>query len=220
MPEITLFCEDSFHERLIGALLDRFSREYGIDAHLRFRSARGGLPKMDGELKDFLRDLSKERAPYPDRIIVVADANCLGYNGRRALMENCLNNYPQFQQLVSLAIPDPHIERWMLVDPVAFKSVFGRGCTLPRVKCKKDEYKRLLRQEIRQSGIEPSLGGEEYAEEMVNAMDLAFIEQHEQTFGLLLKSLKGFYNAWSPVATTLTAQAGHDQPEGGAPDSA
>lgn len=197
MPEITLFCEDSFHEKFIGALLRRLDDEYHAGVTARFLSARGGLSKMHGELKDFLRDLERDRQRLPDSVIVVVDANCQGYNGRKGLMDGVLAHYPQFQQLVSYAIPDPHIERWMLVDANAFQNVFGRGCTLPAVKCAKDEYKKLLRTEIRQSGIEAPLGGEEFAEDIVMAMNLGQVETREPSFGLFLRNLRALFNTWS-----------------------
>jgi hypothetical protein len=171
MHEITLFCEDSFHEKFVGALLRRFGDEYGVGVAPRLLSSRGGLPRMHFEFKDFLRDLSRQKQPLPGSIMVVVDANCEGHNGRKALMDGVLAHHPEFHSLVSYAIPDPHIERWMLVDTIAFQTVFGRGCTLPALKCAKDEYKKLLRKEIRQSGIEARLGGEEYAEDIVMAMN-------------------------------------------------
>jgi hypothetical protein len=197
MPEVTLFCEDSFHEKFISALLDRFGRDYGVGVKSKFLSARGGLPQMHGEFRDFLRDLSNQRQRLPDAVIVVVDANCKGHADRKELMDGALNHYPQFQQLVSYAIPDPHIERWMLVDTGAFQTVFGRGCTLPAIKCMKDEYKKLLRNEIRQSGIEAPLGGEEFAEDIVAAMNLGQAEIREASLGLFLKTLKAKFNAWS-----------------------
>ena len=196
MPEITLFCEDSFHEKFIGALLRRFGNEYGVGVTFRLLSAQGGLPRMHYEFKNFLRDLTRQRQQLPDSIIVVVDANCQGYNERKDGMDRVLAHHQEFQQLVSFAIPDPHIERWMLVDPNAFQTVFGRGCTLPAVKCAKDEYKRLLRREIRESGIEAPLGGEEYAEDIVMAMNLGRVEGREPSLGLFLRILKGQFNAW------------------------
>jgi hypothetical protein len=151
---------------------------------------------MHGELKDFMRDLAKERQSPPDAVIVVVDANCKGYNERKNLMDGVIVRYPQFEQIVSYAIPDPHIERWMLADPRAFQTVFGRGCTVPAVKCAKGEYKRLLREEIRQSGIEAPLGGEEYAEDIVKAMDLAQVETREPSLGLFLKNVRALFNRW------------------------
>jgi hypothetical protein len=93
---------------------------------------------MHWEFKDFLRDLDRGRLPRPDSVVVVLDANCLGYNERKKIMDRVVEDYPQFQQIVSYAIPDPHIERWMLVDEEAFRAVFQRGCTLPALKCAKD----------------------------------------------------------------------------------
>lgn len=196
MAEITLFCEDSFHEKFIGAMLRRFGDDCGVDVTPRFLSSQGGLPRMHHEFKDFLRDLSRQRQPLPDSIVVVVDANCEGYNERKKLMDGVLAHYPTFEQIVSYAIPDPHIERWMLADPKAFQTVFGRGCTLPAIKCAKDEYKRLLRKEIRESGIEAPLGGEEFAEDIVIEMDLAHVEVHEASFGLFLRNLKAQFNLW------------------------
>jgi hypothetical protein len=196
MPEITLFCEDSFHEKFVGAVLRRFAEDYGVGVAQRFLSSRGGLSRMHYEFKDFLRDLSRQRRSLPDSIVVVVDANCKGHNGRKELMDGVLAPYPQFRDLVSYAIPDPHIERWMLVDPMAFQAVFDRGCTLPALKCAKSEYKKLLRREIRASGIEAPLGGEEFAEDIVREMNLSQVEGREASLGLFLRRLKALFNGW------------------------
>lgn len=196
MREVTLFCEDSFHEKFVGALLRRFEREQQVKVGLRPLSARGGLPRMKAEFVNFLRDLNRDRRSPPDAVIVVADANCLGHNGRRRVLDGALVTYPHFRQLVSYAIPDPHIERWMLADAHAFQAVFGRGCTIPAIKCKKDEYKRILRKEIQDSGIDAPLGGEEYAEDIVQEMDLSRVETNEPSLGLFLRNLKGLFNGW------------------------
>lgn len=197
MPEVTLFCEDSFHEKVVGAILARFEREYGVQVLPNFFSARGGLPRMHGEFKDFLRDLSRGRQSPPDALIVVADANCLGYNDRKQNIQGVLEQYPALQNLVSYCIPDPHIERWMLADSSSFQQVFGRGCTLPAIKCAKDEYKKLLRKEIRESGIDSLLGGEEFAEDIVRHMDLGRMEVQEASLGHFLKALKALFNRWA-----------------------
>src|SRR5712692_2791255 len=131
MPEINVFCEDSFHENFVGAMLRRFKSDYQVAISCRFLSSRGGLPQMRTEFREFLRDLGRERLPLPDSIVVVLDANCAGYNERREIMDDVVLAYPQLRPIVSYAIPDPHIERWMLVDAAAFQTVFGRGCTLP-----------------------------------------------------------------------------------------
>lgn len=197
MRELILFCEDSFHEKFMDALIRRFAAEFDVAAKTRFFSSRGGLPRMHHELKEFLRDLSRSRQQLPDQLIVVVDANCKGYNERKNAMAAVVAQSPNLQGIVSYAIPDPHIERWMLVDNRAFQAIFQRGCNLPAIKCQKDEYKRLLREEIRASGIEAPLGGEEFAADVVMEMDLGSVEIREASLGLLLKALKGLFNRWS-----------------------
>lgn len=196
MPDITVFCEDSFHEKFIGAVLRRLDAEKRTGVKLRFLSAHGGLPRMQSEFTNFLRDLARDRQSLPDAVIVVVDANCLGYTERKKQLDSAVEQYPQFKHLVSYAIPDPHIERWMLADAGAFKAVFGRGCTIPQVKCAKDEYKRLLRKEMRESKIDAPLGGEEFAEDIVRVMDLGYVETNEASLGRFLKNAKGLFNGW------------------------
>jgi hypothetical protein len=84
----------------------------------------------------------------------------------------------------------------MLVDHNAFQTVFRRGCTLPAIKCAKDEYKRLLRDEIRRSGIDSPLGGQEFAEDIVGAMNLAKCETKEPSLSSLLKEMRGTFRGW------------------------
>ncbi len=200
MREIILFCEDSFHEKFVGELVRRFGADYEVDINIRILSAQGGLPKMQNEFKRFLADFNKQSERTPDAVIVVVDANCKGHTSRKKEMDSQLRDYPELQNCVSYAIPDPHIERWMLVDSQAFKTVFGTGCTLPRIKCAKDEYKGLLRKAIRDAGIEPPLGGLEYAEDIVNQMDLVRVETEEPSLRLFLKELKAKFNSWKAEA--------------------
>ncbi|MBX9604181.1 MAG: hypothetical protein K2X35_24470 [Bryobacteraceae bacterium] len=93
-------------------------------------------------------------------------------------------------------IPDPHIERWMLVDPVAFQRLFRRGCTLPAIKCDKNAYKNLLEDEIRASGITPLLGGMEYVEDIIKLLDFHRAER-EPTFRLALREIRATLKQWA-----------------------
>ena len=79
------------------------------------------------------------------------------------------------------AIPDPHIERWLLVDSAAFKAVLGVGCEAPDPKCQRDRYKRLLREAIQKAGINPSLGGIEYAADIVAEMDFTHVPHPDES---------------------------------------
>ena len=71
-----------------------------------------------------------------------------------------------------MAIPDPHIERWLLVDSQAFKTALGHGCKAPNQKCEKDRYKQLLSTAVSDAGVAPLFGGIEHAEAIAEAIDL------------------------------------------------
>lgn len=152
---------------------------------------------MHHELTEFLRDLQNNRTPLPDAVLVACDANCKGYVKRRQILAKVVRRHEQIEPLVVYAIPDPHIERWMLVDPTAFQRVFGRGCNLPRYKCDRGRYKRILTQEIIEAGIQPALGGREYSTDIIREMNIAYAEQNEDSLGRLLQDLKGLFNQWS-----------------------
>lgn len=200
MRKVALFGEDAFHEAFLTPLLKRLGQEYNIPVEVHSISVRRGLTKAHYEFKEFLGDLQRDRLYLPDMILVAVDANCKGYADRRRLFEKLLTKYPQFEYLMVYAIPEPHIERWMLVDQNAFRAVLGRGCTLPAVKCRRQHYKELLNREIVDSGVKPRLGGREYAEDIVNVLDLAHVEITEPSFGRLIGNLRDFFNRWRQQA--------------------
>ncbi len=150
---------------------------------------------MKSEFEAFLRDIDKGRIGVPSLIVVVVDANCIGYTERRSQMSQAAGKYSGLADLVVYAIPDPHIERWMLVDQNAFKTVFGKGCTLPGMKCARGEYKRLLAEEIRKNDISAALGGQEYAEDIVSAQNLAKLTE-ENSLRLLVNELRAAFERW------------------------
>jgi len=199
MRRIGFFTEDSFHEDFLSALIQRFSREYEVPVTIQGYSVRGGITRMHFELGEFLRDLKNDRRHPPDAILVAADANCHGYLERKQALEKIAEKYEGIGQLIIYAIPDPHVERWMMVDPNAFLQVFGRGFDPPRYKCERGRYKKLLIEAIRDADVQAPLGGREYAGDIIQAMDLAFAEQNEQSLEKLLKDLKGLFNRWTQV---------------------
>lgn len=200
MREIALFCEDSFHEQYGTALVTRLSRDVGVSIRIRIYSSRGGLPRMQSEFNEFLRDLGKGAAGLPDMIVLMADANCKGYTTRHQELAEVAARYPEMANRVVYGIPDPHIERWMLIDAQAFRTVIGRGCTLPAIKCAKDYYKELLIEEIAKADIESSLGGQEYAEDVVNVLDFGRASS-EATFRHFLQALRGQFQQWKMTET-------------------
>ena len=169
MRRIVLFVEDYGHEEFIRALIERLAREHGVSLKIVPRNVRGGYGKVITELRAYLRDLEREREDLPDLLVVSTDANCNGYAKRKREVDE-IND--KFKEFTLCAIPDPHIERWLLLDSAAFKSVLGKGCKAPDQKCSRDRYKHLLLEAMQNAGVLPPLGGVEYAEEIINAMDL------------------------------------------------
>ena len=153
MREVALFGEDRAHQLVVGALLRRLAEEHRVEVSLVWRQAYGGHGRMKRELNDYLRALHRSRELLPDLVVAATDANCSGLNARTREISNLDARTPP----TVLAIPDPHVERWLLLDGAAFKTVLGRGCRAPDRKCDRDRYKQRLVEAIRAAGVEPSL---------------------------------------------------------------
>ncbi|MCP4352683.1 MAG: DUF4276 family protein [Desulfobacterales bacterium] len=193
MRRIILFVEDYGHEAFITALLERLAHENGIELKIVHRSVKGGHGKVITEFQNYLRELHREREGLPDMLLVATDANCKGYMERRKEIDD---KNEKFKDFTLCAIPDPHIERWLLLDSAAFKSVLGKGCNAPDHKCSRDRYKKLLLESMRKAGIVPPFGGIEYAREIVNAMDFKRVAKTDCSFKKLLNDLTHKFNEW------------------------
>ncbi len=195
MREIALFVEDFAHKEFLAALLQRLAAEYGVTVHLDWRNARRGHGAVVTELKQFLRDLQRGRDALPDLVVVATDANCKGLVER---MRQITEVTGRVDVPAVCAVPDPHIERWLLVDSAAFKSVFGRGCDAPDQKCERARYKKMLIDAIRASGVTPSLGGIEFADDIVAAMDLTRAAAADASLSRLIEDLRAAFKGWQP----------------------
>ena len=185
MREIALFVEDYAHQHIIGALVQRLATEQGIEVKLDWRSAVRGHGRVVDEFSRFLRDLRRQGGHPPALIVVATDANCKGLNERA-------KEFAIEEELapVILAIPDPHVERWLLLDGAAFKVIFGQGCDAPDLKCSRDRYKQRLIQAILAAGVTPSLGGIEYAEDIVNEMDIDRAARSDKSFARFVERMR------------------------------
>lgn len=201
MRSILLFAEDSGHEKIVSALVQRLAAEHEVNISLRVRSATGGHGKVFDALRMFLRDLPRQQEPLPDLLLVALDANCKGYVACRREVETALASYPL---PFACAIPDPHVERWLLLDGAAFREVLGKGCSAPDQKCDRDRYKNLLSSAVRATGVTPLLGGIEHGEELINAMDLARASA-DSSLGRFLSELQAQFHQWKSV--DMTGQA-------------
>ena len=148
---------------------------------------------MVRELDNYLRDLLQRGGSWPDLIVVATDANCAGLNGRaREISEHTRRVHAP----VVLAIPDPHVERWLLLDGAAFKIAVGQGCSAPDRKCDRNRYKKRLIDAVRDAGVTPILGGLEYAEDIVREMDIGRIAQADRSFGRFVDGLPAVVRDW------------------------
>ena len=193
MREVALFVEDYAHRQVIGALVERIAWDCKVRVRLDWRNAIGGHGRVVAELEGYMRNLLAQGGPFPDLVVVATDANCRGLNDR--LQEIGRWDIPA---PVVLAVPDPHIERWLLLDGAAFKAVFGKGCDAPDQKCDRRRYKELLVKAIHAAGTVPRLGGIEYAEDIVQEMDIERAAQLDRSFRRFVEALRNRCRDWQP----------------------
>ena len=185
---IDLFVEDRAHEEFLKAVVMRVAREEGKTISVHVRSARGGHGRVLAELSIYQRAVLYGKSTLlrvPDLLFVGIDANCKEFNEARREIEGILEE--RFQDRTVIACPDPHVERWYLADPESFKEVIGVGPKLSRKKCERDYYKSILHKAIIDAGHPPTLGGIEFAREIVENMDFYRARKGE-------KSLNHFLN--------------------------
>lgn len=194
MYNISLFAEDEAHEDFLTALVYRLADDYHVKINLMPRSVRGGHGKVISELKQYQQDLQAYDEGSPDLIIVGTDSNCQRVSARKREIDQVIS--ATFTDLVICAIPEPHIERWLLLDSAAFKTVLGKGCPAPDQKCERDRYKLLLIEAVRNAGVVPISGGIEHTEALVNSMNLQRLETRNDSLGQLLKALQTQFKKW------------------------
>lgn len=191
MPEVLLFVEDVAQERFLTALLKRMAADRSVPLTVRVRSARGGFARVLGQLEEFANAVEKGQDTLPDGLVVSVDANCRGFLERRRAVQARAGRLFEF---IMPAIPDPHIERWYLLDGEAFRAALGRGCRAPDAKCEKERYKRLLNAAVLESGVQPLLGGVEYAEDIVNEYHIQRVADVDESFGRLVGDIRNWLN--------------------------
>ena len=190
MRKIVLFGEDDAHRKIIDALVRRLASEKGVAVQLHWRSAMGGYGRVVAEFKAYQRELRHYRIRRVDAIVVATDANCKG-NKRREEFRGLAEDVD-----LVLAVPDPHIERWLLLDSGAFKKVFGKGCSAPDQKCDRGLYKHRYEQSIRAAGMETMFGGAEYAQDIVSEMNLARAASQDKSFRYFVRDLRAVLRQW------------------------
>jgi hypothetical protein len=169
-------------------------RQANVEAQISWASARRGHGAVVHELKLFMRDQKRQRGQFPDLIVVATDGNCKGTTARKREITNLTD---ATSARVICAIPDPHVERWLMLDSSAFKIAVGAGCDAPDQKCERDRYKRLLSQAVRDAGVTPNLGGIEYADDIIAEMDIDAATRKDASFRLFVRDLRGIFQEWA-----------------------
>ena len=131
-----------------------------------------------------------------DCAVIGSDANCKGFIRKREMLQTEANG---LCLTIVTAIPDPHIERWFLLDPTALSTAVGENLVahVPPYKCGKNEYKIRLKEAFKGSTVSPLSGGIEYGPEIAANMNIynaakqdAGLEDFVSQTKLWLKSLK------------------------------
>jgi hypothetical protein len=187
---VDIFVEDRAHEEFIGRMLHRVAIEEQARVSARVVSARGGHGRAIEELKLYQRVVEKGAPGLgpPDLLIAGIDGNCTTFTKARNAIETATR--PPLADRLVVACPDPHVERWYLADPESFKDVVGLRPTVAKRKCERDHYKEALAKVLRRAGHPQTLGGIEFAQELVDRMDLYRACKAERSLRIFVNDLR------------------------------
>jgi hypothetical protein len=193
--EVRLFAEDVAHRQFFEALVRRIARECGVGVEVRTANARGGHGRVCAELIGYQRAIARMGDAVADLLLAAVDANCDGWDGARKKV--AAEILPGSAVAAVVACPDPHIERWYLADPASLASALGLRVRPEARKCERDRYKVQLVDALRAAGHPVLLGGTEFAEEIVDAMDLYRAGKAEPSLGHCVGEIRGIMMGWA-----------------------
>ncbi len=184
MIRIGYFLEDRRHEDFIKSLVQRVARENVIDIESTVYSNTGGsrvLVNLEGFFKS--KQIIQE-----DIFIVAVDGNCKGSAEReRELLQRIPTEH---QTRIVYCVPDPHIERWYLLDLQALGDATGLHINInqPSYNKNKDYYKSLLGEHVKQAGS--LFGGMEYGDDIARHVNFQQLRRVDPGFGRFIDDLK------------------------------
>lgn len=147
-------------------------------------SARFGISRLKRELRAFERLLQRSSG-LPDLLVVLVDANTAGVASRRGEIDDAID-LASFPSAVA-GVPDPAVECWYLADPASFAERFGKG---PAGDGAHDCKQRLIAA-LEDAGEIVVSGGAEFADEIVEAMDLYRAGRNAATLKSFIDDLRG-----------------------------
>jgi len=183
---------------MISALVWRIASEEGLHPRqvvIETRNGTGGVAAAFGALETYVRDVQRGDEARPDILVVVVDSDCDGPGSRRAAVDARVAGIATGLPCIAVGTPDPHIERWYVLDAAALKAALGKGpAAIQRPDgCDHSEYKRLLKETIEASGATPRLGGYEYADLIVGELNLYNCGQDEPEFARFTDALRNCF---------------------------
>lgn len=181
---VDAFVEDVAYEQLLLPLIARLASLERRQVRVSVRSARGG---HESALEEMHR-VAAGQTPLPSLFVVGIDGNCRTANTKRKEVRE--RSRPEFTDRLVIACADPHVERWYMADPDAFHKVVGTRPDVPKDKCERDFYAQQLASAVNEAGHPNTLGGIEWASELVAAMDLYRAAKNDPALGTFLDDLR------------------------------
>ena len=189
---MAFFVEDVAQIRFVVSLVRRVAADLEPTLEIQDKAfnATGGRARVLTELRRFLQDV-RGAQDLPDILVIAMDCDCQ----RRARVAQELGAVVgdlNVARCIVLALPEPHIERWYLADQAALQRITGAPGMppLPPPRCRKDLFKRALMDSFAAGGLFPSLGGAEYAEDIVTEMDLYEASSNDSSLGAFVTDLR------------------------------
>ena len=190
--KVLIFVEDVAQENLIRKLFFRIAKESGLDPErldVSVPYSRGGASIQ--ALKRYLNDYSIESDV--DCFVLGSDGNCNGFTEKKRTLQKNLEKFGALDRTI-LAIPDPHIERWYVIDPKALSKAVGATIrnNSPKHKCDKGHYKKILQKAILSANVEPLQGGAEYGQDVGEHLDFYKISKEDSGFRFFVEQVKAW----------------------------
>jgi hypothetical protein len=190
--KVRIFVEDIAQETIIKRIFIRLCEENGLDSNrldveVPYSKGGGSIKAMSDYLKDFGEDNAG------DCFVLGSDGNCKGFTKKRNMLEKNVKQSHLLDKTI-FAIPDPHIERWYLVDENALSNAVGERVAgnPPGHKCDKGFYKNLLKSSISKTGVIPMQGGAEFGADVGNLMDFYKAGKQDQGLKYFVESVRNW----------------------------
>jgi len=177
---IDLICEDNAQESFLRPLIQRLAGERGYSARINVLSAGGGAPRVRASVSLWEKRVGSGDRAAPDVLVVAHDANCRGYSD----VEQRIRDWVSAERASILvpACPNPHVERWYVLDQTGFLAVVGGERLSIPDKCERHFYKNLLRNAVETAGHLSPVGGIDFGPDLAMKIDLYRLSKKDASF--------------------------------------